>query len=722
MPADAAKQVGAVSFSGQAQSGADDLTYDVVLALAGVGGKGTLKGNVTGLSGTPQIDTALNLAADKPAPLLRLAGLAGPKAQSVGKLGIVGTLKGSAENMDLDLNLDGLGGKAKVAGNVQMPKEKPIAFNVALQADHPEFTQLLKMADMQSSGVSAGPLKASLKAQGSTEKASISDLNAAWGNSSISGIADYDATGAKPFVKANLKGGVVNLTPFMGGTAGGGQASGSGGGKGGSPWSEEPLDVSALRAQDADIDLTAQSLVMPDQQIDDLVAKVTLRNGVLDMQTLSGKIYGGSFDMSGSKLDASGTPKLDAKGKINQIQVGQVVGGGIAGNQVKGPLSMNLNATGSGESMADIMRSLNGSGDLDGSVMIIGKVEQQIGSALLGVLGQKVKQVQGITSAVNGILQSYTGVDNQLSGTFDIKQGVLNTQDFAFTNPKARGTAKGDFDIGGWAMNMLIDLFGADTQEAFMSIGLDGPMTPTPRFATNGAAGATGLMGLTQQGAFNPAGLVEGIPGIGKLPGIGSLLGGQQPAGGTTQPGVNVPGVGNVPGVNNVPGLGGLLGGKQQQPKQPDASQPGGVLPGVGDLQQQQQQLAPATDEPGSALPGAAPMEAAPQEIAPQEAPAEAAPAEQAPAEQAPAEQAPAEQAPAAEPGAAEPGAAPLEQAPQEAPAEQPAPEAQPQEQAPPPVEEQPAGEPGSALPGAPGSEEPQPQQPILQLPGLNTN
>jgi hypothetical protein len=189
----------------------------VVLALAGVGGKGTLKGKVAGLSGTPQIDTALNLSADKPAPLLRLAGLAGPKAQSVGKLGIVGTLKGSAENMDLDLNLDGLGGKAKVAGNVQMPKEKPIAFNVALQADHPEFTQLLKMADMQSSGVSAGPLKASLKAQGSTEKASVSDLNAAWGNSSISGNADYDATGAKPFVKANLKGGVVNLTPFMGG-------------------------------------------------------------------------------------------------------------------------------------------------------------------------------------------------------------------------------------------------------------------------------------------------------------------------------------------------------------------------------------------------------------------------------------------------------------------------------------------------------------------------
>ena len=112
----------------------------------------------------------------------------------------------------------------------------------------------------------------------------------------------------------------------------------------------------------------------------------------------------------------------------------------------------------------------------------------------------------------------------------------------------------------------------------------------------------SGLLGLTQQGAFNPAGLVEEIPGLNKLPGIGSLLGGQQPAGDATQPGVNVPGVGNVPGVNNVPGLGGLLGGKQQQPQQPDASQPGGVLPGVGDLLggQKQQQQAPAVNEPGA--------------------------------------------------------------------------------------------------------------------------
>jgi hypothetical protein len=50
-------------------------------------------------------------------------------------------------------------------------------------------------------------------------------------------------------------------------------------------------------------------------------------------------------------------------------------------------------------------------------------------------------------------------------------------------------------------------------------------------------------MGLTQQGGFNPTGLVQEIPGLKNLPGIGNLLGGQGvPATSTEgQPGAVVP-------------------------------------------------------------------------------------------------------------------------------------------------------------------------------------
>lgn len=686
----AADNLGAVSLKGNAQSGTDDLAYDIDLAMSGIGAAGKLSGKITELSKTPQVDTVLDLRADRPAPLLQLAGLAGPKAQAMGALAAKGSLKGSADDMNLDLGLQAAGANAKVAGNIKA-KADPMAFDVSLDVNHPEFTQLLALADMPSSGAKAGPLALQAKAAGTTQKAAVSGLDFRWGDSSLTGAANYDATGAKPMITATLNGGTVNLVPFMGGGSGGGASSGgsSGGNAGGSPWSSEPLDLSALKAQDADIDFKAASLIMPDQRIDDLIAKVQIKDGVLSMNTLSGRIYGGGFNLSGTTVDARTTPQVAAKVAIDQIQIAELLGGGIAGNQVKGPLSLNLDLTGAGESEAAIVRSLTGKGDLGGTMMIIGKVEQTVGSALLGVLGQKVKQVKGIADSINGVLGSFTGVDNQLTGTFNVAQGVLDTQDFAFTNPRARGTAKGQVDLGAWALNMLVDLFGQEAEQAFMSINLTGPVnSPNPAFSGSGAAGAA-------------SGLVPGLnlPGIGAIPGLG---GGEA---GSIIPGLSGSEGGAETGgglLNGIPGVGDVLGGNKKKSQSNDAvpaeAEPGALVP---------LDAVPAEAVPAEAVPEVAPLEAAPAEIAPAEAaPAEVAPAEVAPAEPgaeiAPMEAAPAEAVPA-EVAPAEPviEAAPAELAPAEAaPAEVAPAEVAPAEVA--PAEIAPAEEPAPVLPVAP--------------------
>jgi uncharacterized protein involved in outer membrane biogenesis len=679
-PVDAAKQLGAVAFAGTAQSGTDDLTYDVTLSIGGVGGSGKLTGKVTGISTTPVVDTTLDLKAEKPAPLLQLAGLAGPKAQAMGALTAAGALKGNAEDMNLNLDLSAAGATAKVAGNVKMPKEQPIAFDLAVSANHPEFTDLMKMADMPA-GAKGGPLAVSVKAAGTTEKASVSQLDAKWGDSSLTGTASYDAPkGGKPNIVANLTGGTVNLTPFMAPSTksnAGKSTTGSGGtgspAKASGPWSTEPLDLSALGKQDADIDFKAKSLIMPDQRIDDLTAKITIKDGLMTMQTLNGKIYGGAFDLSGTAVNGNGTPKIDAKVAVKAIQLAELLGGGIAGSQVKGPISLNFDGTGSGLSQADIVRSLTGKGNLDGTVLIIGKIEQTVGSALLGVLGQKVKQVQGIAEKINGVLSAYTGVDNKLDGSFNITNGVLDTQDTAFTNPRARGTAKGKVDLAQMALSMLVDLFGADAEQAFMSVNLDGPVSsPKPSFSGGGAApSASGIPGLN-------------IPGV-NLPGLG---GGSSD---TAVPGASIGGsageaVGGALGGAGGAAVGGaaggllndVLGGKKKKKDEAPAAQESAPA---------SQDAAPAA-EPG-AEPGAGGTAPA---ATPESAPAEAAPAEAAPAE-APAEAAPAttEQPPVQEP-AAEPGAAPAEQAPAEAaPAEAAPAEAAPAETA--PAEQAPADE-----------------------------
>jgi hypothetical protein len=676
-PADAAKQLGSVAFSGTAQSGADDLTYDVSLAIGGIGGTGKLAGKVTGIKSTPTVDTTLDLKADKPAPLLQLAGLAGPKAQAMGTLSVAGALKGSADDMNLNLDLAGAGATAKLSGNVKA-KAKPIAFDIVLTAKHPEFTDLMKLADMPGTGTKGGPLDVTVKAAGTTSKAQLSQLDAKWGDSSIAGSGTYDATGSKPIIVASMSGGTVNLTPFMAPstkpnpskTTTGSGGSGSGGTSGagnGSPWSTEPMDLSALGKQNADIDFKAKSLILPNQQIDDVTAKVTIKDGLMTITTLNGKIYGGAFDLSGTTVNGNGTPKIDAKVAVKAVQLAQLLGSGIAGSQVKGPLTLNFDGTTSGLSQADLVRSLTGKGNIDGTVMIIGKIEQTVGSALLGVLGQKVKAVQGVADKINGVLSSYTGVDNKLNGTFDIAQGVLNTQDTAFTNPKARGTAKGKVDLAQWAMSMLVDLFGSSSDQAFMSVNLNGPVnSPSPSFSGNGAApSASGIPGLN-------------IPGL-SIPGLGGT-------GGTDNTGAAVPAANGVGGAAGA-AVGGAVGGAS-------GSAVGGAAGGlINDLLGGKKKKKNKNEDAAQPAPAAQPGAAAEPGAAGTSAPA--ATQEQAPA-------ATQEQAPAAEPGAAAPATNEQQTAP--ATQEPAAPTTNTQEVIPLPTNNETTTEPG-AEPGTGGAE-----------------
>ncbi len=211
----AADNLGSVSFKGTAQSGTDDLAYDVDLALSGIGGAGKLSGKITGISGTPLVDTTLDLRADRPAPLLQLAGLAGPKAQQMGTLAVQGRPEGRGRRSQPRSGSPG--GRRHGEDRRQSSRRRPSRWpsTSTLQANHPEFTQLLALGRHAEFRRQGRPLALQAKASGTTKKAEVSGLDFKWGDSSLTGDADYDATGPKPMIKANLVGGTVNLVPFM---------------------------------------------------------------------------------------------------------------------------------------------------------------------------------------------------------------------------------------------------------------------------------------------------------------------------------------------------------------------------------------------------------------------------------------------------------------------------------------------------------------------------
>ena len=579
-------------------------------------------------SAAPRVDTKLDFSADKPAPLLALAGMAGPEANKLGKIAATGSMAGNANDMKLDLALQGFGGAATVAGTVQTAAAPaPTKFDLAVTANHPEFRQLLSalVPGYSRRQPSSGRCSSPPRPRAARTRRHISGLSLRAGQTSLTGQASMDKSSGKPFYSAALRGGTVDVSPFMPPPAKGGD------GSGGERWSREKLDLSALQSMDADVDFSADRFVANTTVIDNLKALLTLRDGTLTIKQLNGNTYGGVIDLTGT-LASRGVPTFNGHVTGSNVAVSELMGGGFLANRITGPVSFDTDLASSGYSMAELVGGLQGNGKVDGSITVLSQVEQQVGSALLGILGQQVKQLQGFTESVNAVYSAFTGSPNALNGTFDINQGVLNTQDLSLTNNRARLLATGDANIAAWTMDMIANIFSQEyPDQPYLSIDLDGPMDgPNTKFSGNAFARGSD----ESQGTFgnqSPTDIFNGI-----IPGLPGSEGGGESGGG-----VGIPGLDGV-----IPGIGGGDAGEQG----------GGETPGIGGIGTESLPDVPASEQQKEALPeGAAPDVAAPGEEAPApEAPAPGSSPGEAVAPET--EPAPADQ-PSAEPEAAAPKA-----------------------------------------------------------------
>jgi len=653
--------LGALSVSGNAKSGEDDLIYDVTFSLSGAGAQGSFKGTASGLSsGTPSVNTTLDLQAGQPTLLLALAGIEPPAGvETLGALGLSGTLNGDADDMTLDVDLTALGGTASIAGTVAAG-EAATTLDLNVSAAHPEFKQLLAALspDAAASAQAVGPLDFKAAIDGTTQNLRITGLDLTAGATRLTGDLAADMSGGRPQVTATLNGDTIDVTPFMG--PGGGEGGGSGGE--GSPWSPEPLDLAVLDSFDGTFDVTAKTFIAGETRIDNLDARLVVKDGVMDVERMTGNIYGGSFDLAGTRVTGRGTPTARIRAIANGLDSGQLAGGGIMGATFSGPISFTGNFDTAGASLNEMMHALDGNGNVDGNIKVLTSTQQAIGSALLGVLGQKVQQLRGITDTVNALFAGFTGRDNSLTGDFVVTDGVLQTDNARLANEAASLLGQGTADVGNWTMDMLAEIYRQQTGDVpFMALDLTGPLGG-PNVALREGAGIT-PEGVTSTGQ----GLVDQF-----LPGAG------------TGEGITEDGIGGliqdiIPGADqDVPPAGEVI--------DPDAPGAGGLTTVAPD----------ATGEPAT--------EAIEEEIVPEAEPG-AEPAEEPIVEEQPAEEPAVEELPAAgvEPGAGGLTTEPASE-PELAPLEEPVVEEQPAADEP-VVEEQPAEEPAAeeAAPGASG-------------------
>jgi uncharacterized protein involved in outer membrane biogenesis len=453
------RRYGRLRLTGKADGGADGVKLDTKLEFAGA--KISLTGALADLATAPTFD--LDLRASHP-DSARLAGLfgveIGAKGSRLGGFDLRAEAKGRLEAVDLALRLATLGAEVTFAGTVAQAVAAP-ALTGVIEARHPDFAGLMRTLDpgYRTAKPATGPLQLSSTLRASAAAAKIEDLSGIIGTTTFAGTADIALAGAKPVVTAELTASDIDLDTLLPAGAGGpvpaspaavaAPAAPTKGKPGARRYSRERIDLSALGSYDGDVRLSANSITWRTFRVDNPRLAATLRDSVLTLSRLTGKMFEGAFGLDGV-LDAKKTPRVDGTIKIAKANVGKALFQGRKYDITNGVLDFDMKLAATGRSQHDMISSLSGAGRFavrNGAVT--GFDLKQI-SDRLDNLDRSLDFLSLFGRALSGGTTRFSSLD----GRIKIDKGVVRTEDLNLSADASHGEAKGFVDLPRWNMDM----------------------------------------------------------------------------------------------------------------------------------------------------------------------------------------------------------------------------------------------------------------------------
>lgn len=234
----------------------------------------------------------------------------------------------------------------------------------------------------------------------------------------------------------------IDLNPYLPAPAQGGE---SGGVEVNTAWSADPLDLSGLRAFDADLALGIGALKFQQMNFADVTMALRVANGALDARLSRISLYGGTGTARLIADGAGATPRVAVELNAQNVQAEGLLTDAIGFNRIAGRGRISGSFVGQGASQAAIMRSLDGNAAFtfnDG--------------AFKGVnLAQIARSVQAALSGTAVGANAETDFA-ELATSLTISNGVAATQDLRLLNPFVRLDGQGLIDIGGQSIDMRI--------------------------------------------------------------------------------------------------------------------------------------------------------------------------------------------------------------------------------------------------------------------------
>ena len=497
-------------------------------------------GQIDRLADAPSLNGRLALQVADPGRLAPLIGKAARDLEPLGAFSLDTALQGSLEALALDGRLSAQGGEASAAGQVADLLSDP-TYDLTVTARHPEFNGLLQALGV-SDGFRGGRGAFSLNGQlsGSTQSLRFSDLTLRAGSLSAQGRLAADFSSDVPQINLDLDTGEIrtaDLKELKGvGSArstsaraqnGSGRAAGSGAGRSGAAtpqpgvnrggadlngvhrrWSRDPLDLSGLAQVDGEIVLRSQALVIDDLRLDEARIEANLNGGLLAVRNFEAGVYGGRVQATGT-VDGRSTPAVNINLKAAGLNAGRLVRELADSDRISGALDVTASLNSRGASEAALVLALAGEGQLGGDLTARVKAEEQIGSAVLGILGDKIKEIRGVSDATTALFSAFAGAPAKLSGSFQINQGVVETVNTRLDGRNASIFTAGAANLPAWLLDSRSDLFrsqDSDQINPYVVAEVKGPLDE-PNVRVAGRAfqrSKSGSSGSSSSGSSSP--------------------------------------------------------------------------------------------------------------------------------------------------------------------------------------------------------------------------
>lgn len=247
----------------------------------------------------------------------------------------------------------------------------------------------------------------------------------------IDGHAKLD--GAVPFVSAQANFDALDLNTLLPPAASSGAAPGA------PAPADAPVDLSGLKALNANLALRAGSLVFRQYRLADARLDATLDNGLLRVPALQAKAWGGALEAN-ALADARGN-RVAVKAAANGVNVNALLKDVAGKDLLEGTGRVTLDVDSAGKSVGALRSALHGSAALqlrDGAIkgINLAKSLRQAKAALgRGDSAQKSSQAEKTDFS-------------ELTATFQIADGVAHSKDLDVKSPYLRIGGEGQADIG----------------------------------------------------------------------------------------------------------------------------------------------------------------------------------------------------------------------------------------------------------------------------------